>query len=117
MKRYVWNEEKNRQLLGERGVCFEDIVYYLERGDLLGTIPHPNQKIYVININEYVYLVPFVESEQQVFLKTVIPSRKATSPLFSQIPEEGIAARCSSQRVAACQAQKAGYPTKGHRRY
>ena len=84
MKRYAWNEEKNKQLLSERDVCFEDIIYHLERGDLLGTIPHantekyPNQEIYVININEYVYLVPFVESEREVFLKTIIPSRKAT---------------------------------------
>ncbi len=75
MKDYSWNE---------RGISFEEVVYHLERGDGLGVVNHPNQKKYshqkmiVVHINEYVYLVPFVENEEKLFLKTVIPSRKAT---------------------------------------
>ena len=68
----------------ERGVSFEETVFHIERGDLLDILEHPNQerypgqKIFVVNINGYAFLVPFVESETEVFLKTVIPSRKAT---------------------------------------
>ncbi len=65
-------------------MSFEDVVFHLMAGDVLDTIEHPNQErypgqqIHVIDIEGYAYLVPFVESEDEVFLKTVIPSRKAT---------------------------------------
>ena len=65
-------------------MSFEDVVFHIMTGDILETIDHPNQesypgqKIHIVAIEEYVYLVPFVESEEEVFLKTVIPSRKAT---------------------------------------
>lgn len=68
----------------ERGVSFEDVVFHIMAGDILDTVDHPNQKrypgqqVHVIAIEEYVYLVPFVESDEEVFLKTIIPSRKAT---------------------------------------
>lgn len=68
----------------KRGICFEDIVFHMMSGDILDTLMHPNQErypgqqIHVIAIEDYVYLVPFVESADEVFLKTVIPSRKAT---------------------------------------
>lgn len=69
----------------ERGVSFEAVVFHIERGDLLDVLEHPNperyagQRILVVAMNEYVYLVPFIESEDNVFLKTIIPSRKATA--------------------------------------
>lgn len=84
MKTFTWNEEKNRLLKEERGVSFEEVVFHLGAGDALDVFDHPNQvrypgqKIYAVLIEEYVYLVPFVESEQEIFLKTIIPSRKAT---------------------------------------
>ena len=84
MNYYRWNHEKNRKLKEERGIGFEIVVTHIERGDLLDILKHPNQERYpnqqllVIEINGYVYLVPFVEDENGRFLKTIIPSRKAT---------------------------------------
>jgi len=84
MKYFAWNAEKNEQLKGERGISFEQVVFCIEKGQLLDIVEHPNhdkysgQRILIININDYAYLVPFVESEDGVFLKTIIPSRKAT---------------------------------------
>jgi len=84
MKLYEWNSEKNTQLKEDRGVSFEDVVFYIDRGDVLDIIPHPRQSQYpgqgmfIINIENYAYLVPFIESQGVIFLKTIIPSRKAT---------------------------------------
>jgi len=84
MKYFSWNIEKNEQLKKERSISFEEIVFYIERGQLLDIVEHPNQekyagqRIFIVNINDYTYLVPFVESENEVFLRTIIPSRKAT---------------------------------------
>ncbi len=84
MKQINWNATKNQQLIFERGISFEDIVFYLQRGALLDDIEHPNsvkypnQRVFVINIDDYAYLVPYVENQKEIFLKTVIPSRKAT---------------------------------------
>ena len=84
MKYFLWNEEKNELLISERQVSFEDVVFYIEKGFLLDVLEHPNQekykgqKIFVIQIDDYVCLVPFVENEHEIFLKTIIPSRKAT---------------------------------------
>ena len=84
MKYFSWNPEKNELLKAERQVSFEDVVFYIERGFLLDVLEHSDQekykgqKILVVQMNDYVYLVPFVEDDHNVFLKTVIPSRKAT---------------------------------------
>jgi uncharacterized DUF497 family protein len=84
VKPISWNAEKNALLKAERGVSFEDVVFHIMAGDILDTVDHPNQvrypgqQIHVIAIEGYVYLVPFVESDEEVFLKTIIPSRKAT---------------------------------------
>ena len=84
MKYFSWNEEKNELLKEERQISFEDIVFYISQGFLLDILEHPNQekyhgqKIFVVNVDEYAYLVPFVEDEREIFLKTIIPSRKAT---------------------------------------
>ena len=85
MKRHDWNDEKNHELQITRRVSFEDILFHIEKGDLIGIIPHPNkkkyphQKIYLVNINDYINLVPFVEDDEKIFMKTIIPSRKNTS--------------------------------------
>jgi hypothetical protein len=84
MKYFSWNEEKNGLLKDERQISFEDVVFYIEQGFLLDVLEHPNQKkykgqkIFVVQIDDYAYLVPFVEDDNEVFLKTIIPSRKAT---------------------------------------
>ena len=84
MKYFLWNEEKNELLRTERDISFEEIVLYIEKGYLLDILEHPSpekypgQKVFVVQVEEYAYLVPFVESENEVFLKTIIPSRKAT---------------------------------------
>lgn len=84
MKIINWNREKNEWLRKNRGICFEDILFYLDNNYLIDDVEHPNQNKYtgqrmmVLNILEYIYLVPYVESEDEIFLKTIIPSRKAT---------------------------------------
>lgn len=84
MKSINWNSEKNQGLIKERGVSFEDVVFYLQQGGLLDDVKHPNgdkypnQRVFVLNIDGYVYLVPYVEDRKEIFLKTIIPSRKAT---------------------------------------
>ena len=75
---------KNEQLMQERGLSFEQTTVAIESGDLLQIAPHqkpskyPRQKILIVAIDEYAYLVPFVEEDDHFFLKTIIPSRKAT---------------------------------------
>jgi uncharacterized DUF497 family protein len=84
VKYFDWDDAKNAKLRTERGIGFEEIVFHIERGDLLDILVHPNperyggQRIFVVRREDYVYLVPFVEDEYTVFLKTIIPSRKAT---------------------------------------
>ncbi len=78
MAYYKWNHEKNERLKAERGVGFEQVILHIERGDLVDVIEHPNQQMLVVKIKDYAYLVPFVEGEEGKFLKTIIPSRKAT---------------------------------------
>ncbi|MGB7451598.1 MAG: hypothetical protein WBM36_05685 [Lysobacterales bacterium] len=84
MKTISWSPEKNALLKADRNVSFEDVVFHIMAGDILDTIEYPNQvrypdqQIHMIVIEGYVYLVPFIESEEEVFLKTIIPSRKAT---------------------------------------
>jgi uncharacterized DUF497 family protein len=84
MKYFVWNSEKNAQLIDERGISFERVIYHIEKNDILDVIQHPNpskypnQRMFIVNIGQYAYLVPFIENESEIFLKTIIPSRKAT---------------------------------------
>jgi uncharacterized DUF497 family protein len=90
VKQILWDVDKNSTLHRERGVCFEDVLLALERGALLDRLEHPNQskypgqKIMVVEIEQYACLVPYVETEDYLFLKTVIPSRKATKQYLSQ---------------------------------
>lgn len=84
MKQINWNAEKNQTLMNERGISFEDILFSIQQGDVLDDLVHPNsekypnQKVFVINVEGYAYLVPYVENDEDIFLKTIIPSRKAT---------------------------------------
>jgi uncharacterized DUF497 family protein len=94
VKHYSWNPEKNEQLRKDRGVSFEDVVFHIGAGDEVDVFEHsnqeryPGQKISVVIINNYAYLVPFVESEEEIFLKTIIPSRKATKQYVGESDED-----------------------------
>ena len=84
MEHYRWSNSKNEKLKAERGVCFEQVVIQVVHGNVHNVYTHPNQKQYpnqqilIIEIDNYCYIVPFVENENGRFLKTIIPSRKAT---------------------------------------
>lgn len=90
MKPFRWNPEKNESLKADRGVSFESVVIAIESGGLLDILAHPQQakyprqRVLVVALDSYVYLVPFVEEEDYFFLKTVIPSRKATREFLKQ---------------------------------
>jgi uncharacterized DUF497 family protein len=90
MKPFRWPPEKNELLKQERGVSFEEITVAVEAGGLLEVVPHPNQakyprqKIMVVEVAGYAYLVPFVEEVDHYFLKTIIPSRKATRDFITK---------------------------------
>jgi uncharacterized DUF497 family protein len=83
-KIFNWSPDKNQLLLRERGISFERIVFEMASGNELAVLEHPNQekypgqKIAMVQVDEYVYAVPFIETDTELFLKTIIPSRKAT---------------------------------------
>ncbi len=89
-KIYNWNPDKNQLLTKERGITFERIVFAIGSGDELAVLEHPNQekypgqKISILQVDDYVYAVPFIENDTEIFLKTIIPSRKATRQYRSQ---------------------------------
>lgn len=95
MEHYNWANEKNEKLKIERGVSFEQVVIQIENGNLKAVYEHPNtdkypnQKILVVEINEYCYIVPFIEDGNGKFLKTIIPSRKATKTYIGEKNEKG----------------------------
>jgi len=90
MKPFRWNAEKSEVLKQSRGVSFEHIVVAVETDGLLDIVEHPNkekypnQRVLVVSVDGYVYLTPFVEEVDCYFLKTVIPSRKATRDYLQQ---------------------------------
>jgi len=84
VKYFDWNSEKNKELIKDRGISFEEVVFSIMHDGLLDVIEHPNklkypnQSMFIVNIDEYVFLVPFVEDDEVIFLKTIVPSRKMT---------------------------------------
>ena len=82
-KTYNWSADKNHLLVQERGISFERIVFEISAGNELAVLEHPNQdkypgqRISIVQVDDYVYAVPFVENAMEIFLKTIIPSRKA----------------------------------------
>lgn len=82
--KYEWSPEKNEWLKKERNISFEQIIFHLSRGDIWKTADHPDQekypgqKIYFVIVEGYIYLIPYVVEKDYIFLKTIIPSRKAT---------------------------------------
>lgn len=90
MKDVNWNNEKNDWLIKERGISFEIVRYYIENEEYVDIIEHPhrerypNQRIFVLDIEDYIYCVPFVESETEIFLKTIFPSRSLTKKYLNK---------------------------------
>jgi len=94
LKYFNWDDAKNEKLKAARGIGFEEIVFLIERGDLLDILEHPQperygrQRIFVVRRDDYVYLMPLVEDDKTVFLKTIIPSRKATRQYLGRETKE-----------------------------
>ncbi|MBI5402357.1 MAG: DUF4258 domain-containing protein [Ignavibacteriae bacterium] len=90
MKYFDWNDEKNDLIKEQRGISFEEIVLSIATGKLLDVLEHhnkekyPNQKIFVVEVKDYAYLVPFVEDDEKYFLKTIYPSREATDKYLNK---------------------------------
>jgi hypothetical protein len=90
VKFFDWDDAKKQSSGRSAASGSEDVVFHMERGDLLDILEHPNpsryagQRIFVVRREDYVYLVPFVEDEHSVFLKTIIPSRKATKQYLGE---------------------------------
>ena len=84
MKYYDWNDDKNELLKKLRGVSFEQVVLAIVTGDLVDRVKHPNpekypnQRVFLVKIEDYIYSVPYVEDDEKLFLKTIIPNSKAT---------------------------------------
>ena len=84
MKYFDWDDEKNERLKKERDISFEEVIIEIFEGNILADVKHPNkvrypnQRMFIVGIDNYAYLVSYVEDKEKVFLKTVMPSRKAT---------------------------------------
>ena len=91
---FNWNEKKNEHLKHERGVSFEQIVFLIENECVLDVLEHPNkkkymdQRVYIINIENYAYAVPIEDKGEERFLKTIFPSRKYTQMYLRREKEE-----------------------------
>ncbi|NQT25161.1 BrnT family toxin [candidate division KSB1 bacterium] len=90
MLKFDWNPDKNESLKKERDISFEQIIFHLQQGDVWKIADHPDQEkypgqqIYFVIVDRYVYLVPFIKTDDGLFLKTIIPSRKATKEYNSE---------------------------------
>ena len=91
--KFEWDSNKNEWLKKERGISFEQIIFHLLQGDLWKTADHPDQirypgqKIYFVIVDDYIYLVPHLKQKNQIYLRTIIPSRKATKDYKKELEE------------------------------
>ena len=94
MKPYDWNSAKNLKLKAERSIGFEDILTAIEQGNVLDNFAHPNQdrypkqRVLVVVVEDYAFLVPFTEDDTKIFLKTIYPSRKFTKVYLKERREQ-----------------------------
>ncbi len=90
MKYFDWNDDKNELLKKWRGVSFEQVELAIATGDLIDRVKHPNparypnQKVFLVRIEDYIYSVPYVEDAEKIFLKTIIPNSKATKKYLGE---------------------------------
>ncbi len=88
--KYEWEPEKNEWLKDNRNISFEQVIFHLSRGDIWKIADHPDQKkyprqkIYFVIVEDYIYLVPHVIEKEHIYLKTIIPSRKATKDYLKE---------------------------------
>jgi uncharacterized DUF497 family protein len=89
---FRWDIEKNAKLLNDRGISFEEVVFHIENGHLLDIVPgkgkYAHQKQFIVEISHYAHIVPFIETANEIFLKTVIPSREMTKKYLRGGPHE-----------------------------
>jgi len=91
--KFEWDPEKNEWLKKIRNISFEQIIFHLGQGDIWGISDHPNQekypgqKFFFVIVDNYIYIVPHVVEEKYIFLKTIIPSRKATKDYLKEMEE------------------------------
>jgi len=93
---FDWNDKKNKELKAKRDISFEEIVISINEGKVIDVLDHPkpekypNQQIYLVWCRNYVYVVPFVKKEekQEIFLKTISPSRMYTKKYRSGMDNE-----------------------------
>ena len=91
--KFEWDSSKNELLKKERGISFEQIIFHLSQGDIWKVADHPDQirypgqKIYFVLVDGYIYLVPHIKEKDQVYLKTIIPSRKATKDYQKELED------------------------------
>ena len=89
--KYEWNSEKNEWLKKHRNISFEQIIFHLGAGDIWAIADHPNQakypgqRIYFVIVDDYIYMVPHIIDKDHIFLKTIIPSRKATKDYLKDV--------------------------------
>ena len=94
MKYFAWDEDKNNLLKETRNISFEEIVLSLSKNKLLEVVEHPNkqkysnQRIFIVEVRDYAYIVLFVEDEEKYFLKTIYPSRETTKKYLNKEIEE-----------------------------
>lgn len=92
---FEYSPEKNAWLKQERHISFDEIIFYIHAGYLLDTVQHHNkekyagQQFYIVDVEGYIYLVPFVENGDKIFLKTIFPSRKHTKKYLEQMKKRG----------------------------
>ncbi len=90
MKYIAWDVDKNERLKEQRGISFEQAINAIFKGRVLGKTDHPNQKrypgqkIYIIELDEYAFVVPYVDDDEKIFLKTIFPSRKYTKDFIEK---------------------------------
>ncbi len=90
MKPFDWNRQKSTLLRSSRGIGFEEVVNNINEGHILAVIEHPNkqkypnQKIYIIDFDDYIYCIPFIEDNEKIFLKTIYPGRKYTNKFLKE---------------------------------
>jgi uncharacterized DUF497 family protein len=94
MKQINWNTEKNQLLMSERGISFDDVLFALQSGRLVDDLVHQNknkysnQRIFMVEVDGHAWLVSYIENEAEIFLKSVIPSRKVTKHYLREPYEE-----------------------------
>jgi hypothetical protein len=94
MKYFDWDENKNNSLKTLRGISFEEVIYAISSNKLLDAIEHPNKQKYpnqfmfIVEIRDYAYIVPFIEDDDKYFLKTIYPSRAATKKYLHKREEK-----------------------------